>query len=69
VTDPKAPDLEIDLLCHTVDLAFRHAERGQPAHGYLELLYGRERARTAGEPWALELRQRWTGARTAYASR
>lgn len=49
------PDLELDLLTNTVDVAVGLACAGELARGHQELLYGLERvqaARAAGELWA-----------------
>lgn len=71
MTDTELPDVEIDLLTNTVDLALQHARQGRPHHGYLELLYGLERARAAvaAEDWGPGLALRWAHALAEYARR
>jgi hypothetical protein len=56
------PPLEIDLLLTTVDEALDLALANRPEDGAAELAYGLTRAETfleAGEPFALELVERW----------
>ena len=71
MTDTELPDAEIDLLANTVDLALERAQQGRPEHGYLELLYGLERARAgvAQEEWGPRLARRWAHALAEYARR
>jgi hypothetical protein len=64
------PTHEIDLLCNTVTRALELAGLGYPAHGYWELVYGRERTRLdLGEAWGPELLARWEHAVTEYVRR
>lgn len=69
MTSTELPDVEIDLLTTTVDLALERAGQGLPHHGYLELLYGLERARAAvaEEEWGPGLALRWAHALAEYA--
>jgi hypothetical protein len=69
MTRAELATLELQLLANTVDLAVRRAVKGFPHHGYLELLCGLERARTAppGDLWKADLEQRWEQALRNYA--
>lgn len=71
MTDTELPGVEIDLLTNTIDLALRRAQQGRPHHGYLELLYGRDRARAAvaEEEWGPGRALRWAHALAEYARR
>ena len=68
--DRGIPDLEIDLLTNTVEEALSFAHEGNAARGYLELMYGLQRARegvTEGE-WGPALVLRWHGACRRFAA-
>jgi len=71
VTETELPELEIDLLTNTVEEALSLAREGRSYHGYLELLYGLERARkgVAEAEWGPALALRWHHALTEYTGR